>query len=128
MFNAIFNEVSKAGIYILASFFILLAYRTGQKGLGEEQKNETVKEVAKRVTLGTGSILAVAMVIAFVFYGASSCDDNGDCDPGFEVTTEQRAANMAFWSVLFGAPYVVGGIDAYSKAKDRAAKLHHHGE
>lgn len=134
MFEAIFNEAAKAALYLLAAFFILTSYRIGQRGLGEERKQvfgnsewiykkETRNEVLRRVLGGISIILITAAVYSFCIYGSAICNEDGDCDSGFKVTTEQRVANMTFWSVLFGVPYIAGGSGAYSKARGQASKV-----
>lgn len=108
--EVIFNEIFRAVGYLVISCIVYTAWNIAR----ESVNGDNVKTILWKGFLWCAGIA----LITSISLGAPSCIDeeydphgsvcNEYADDGFEPTTEQRAANFAYFMTLLYIPVLVG--------------------
>ncbi|HEV7702292.1 MAG TPA: hypothetical protein VGO63_02530 [Candidatus Paceibacterota bacterium] len=112
------HEIFRALGYLLIAAVVLFAYKQGR----DNAKGGKLKMVLWKGVLWCGGLALVASIML----GNPTCEQSADpvyggceqyADDGYEPTTEQRAANFAYFLTLLYIPVVFGAFKGTKEQK-----------
>ncbi len=115
----VFHEIFRAVGYLFIAGIVWYAWKLGH----DHAIGGKLKEVLWKGLLWCGGIA----LFASVTLGNPTCEIQADpvyggceqyADDGYEPTTEQRAANFAYFFILLYVPVVIGAFNGSKKIKE----------